>query len=415
MQPISSAMNGSMDKRPMHVLIAGGGIVGLTVAQGCREHGIPYTLFEKETEETRRHGWALTLHWCLDAFEKTIGHDGTARLPGVVVDSSLKQDAGNFLFLNAETCEARFKIPPAKRRLRLHRQKLRDLLTSGLDIQEGKELTGVEEIKDGIRAYCADGSYTDGTILVGADGNNSNVRKFLLPTDHELTKLPIHLIGVTRHFSPEQAAPIRALDPLLFQALDPKTSTFLWYSVQESFTEADGRLSFNCLVIISWIVKDDIADAIPSTPRERIAMIKRRASNFAEPLRSIVMDIPEDLDIAIPLRLGDFPCRDWDNRGGRVTLAGDAAHAMTMYRGEGANHGILDAALLVDELKRIWKGEIDQKTAIDTYEAEMRPRTHAAVLKSRDAALVAHQWEKLTTDSPVVSARQAPDSALKYH
>lgn len=172
-------------------------------------------------------------------------------------------------------------------------------------------------------------------------------------------------------------------------------------------------MSFDCLVIISWIMRDSIADAIPKTDRERIAMMKERASGFAEPLRSIVMDIPEDMDHTTPLRLGDFPCRDWDNRNGRVTLAGDAAHAMTMYRGEGANHGILDAALLVDELKKIHQGKIDQKTGIDAYETEMRPRTHAAVLKSREAALVAHQWDQITIDSPIVGARTAPPTAFK--
>lgn len=38
------------DKRPMKVLVVGGGIVGLMIAQGCRENGIPYELFERDTE-----------------------------------------------------------------------------------------------------------------------------------------------------------------------------------------------------------------------------------------------------------------------------------------------------------------------------------------------------------------------------
>lgn len=59
--------------------------------------------------------------------------------------------------------------------------------------------------------------------------------------------------------------------------------------------------------------------------------MKKRAQGYAEPLASIVMDIPDDLAFTTPLRLADFPCLDWDNRNGTVTLAGDSAHAMTMF------------------------------------------------------------------------------------
>ncbi|KAI4864445.1 hypothetical protein F4820DRAFT_334105 [Hypoxylon rubiginosum] len=402
----------SHPSRPMHVLIAGGGIVGLTIAQGCRENGIPYTVFERDVEDGRSQGWALTLHWCLNALKRTVGPKTAARLLDAVVDKSLKNDAGNFLFLNCETGEARYKVPPSKTRLRLHRQKLRNVLADGINIEEGKKLVSAEEIDGGgVRAHFQDGTFADGTILIGADGNNSNVRKHLLPADHALSPLPVSLIGVVRHFSPEQAAPVRALDPLLFQGLHPKTGNFLWYSIQDCFEEPDGRYSFDALVIISWIVKDPLLDAIPETDKGRIAMMKQRASSYAEPLRSIVMDIPDDLGLTTPLKLADFPCQEWDNRDGRVTLAGDSAHAMTMYRGEGANHGILDAALLVDQLKKVHRGEIDQKTAIDLYEAEMRPRTFAAVMKSREAALVAHDWDAITEDSPVVGARLPPATA----
>lgn len=82
------------------------------------------------------------------------------------------------------------------------------------------------------------------------------------------------------------------------------------------------------------------------------------------------------------------------------------------YRGEGANHGILDAALLIDQLKKVKAGEITQKEAIDTYEAEMRPRTHEAVLQSRQAALEAHDWDVLSEESPVIGGRIAPKTAF---
>lgn len=99
----------SPEKRPMKVLIAGGGIVGLTIAQGCRENGIPYELFERDTEGryhpfngflgnqpiliriylpgSRSQGWALTLHWCLNSLERTIGEDRKAKLPSVSTDN----------------------------------------------------------------------------------------------------------------------------------------------------------------------------------------------------------------------------------------------------------------------------------------------------------------------------------------
>jgi 2-polyprenyl-6-methoxyphenol hydroxylase-like FAD-dependent oxidoreductase len=85
--------------------------------------------------------------------------------------------------------------------------------------------------------------------------------------------------------------------------------------------------------LISWIVKDEIKDAIPKTNDERIKDMKKRAAGFAEPLKSLVWDIPEDM-ITTPLRLADFPIGEWSdklrNEEGRVTLTGDAAHAMTM-------------------------------------------------------------------------------------
>lgn len=77
------------------------------------------------------------------------------------------------------------------------------------------------------------------------------------------------------------------------------------------------------------MVKDKAKDAIPPTNQARIQAMKARAAGFAEPFRSLVMDIDESSE-AGALSLADFPTIPWDNKNGRVTLAGDAAHVMTM-------------------------------------------------------------------------------------
>lgn len=91
----------------------------------------------------------------------------------------MKLDEGNFLFLNAETGEVRYKIPPTKERYRLQRLKLLNLLSTGIDIQWGKEVESYMDLPDGtLQVYFKDGSSVSGTMLIGADGNNSNGRVF---------------------------------------------------------------------------------------------------------------------------------------------------------------------------------------------------------------------------------------------
>ena len=81
------------------------------------------------------------------------------------------------------------------------------------------------------------------------------------------------------------------------------------------------------------MVKDLENDAVPRDPLERIAELKRRAQGFAEPLLSMIMDVPDDCTTSTGLRLADFPAIPWDNCNGLITMAGDSAHTMTMYRG----------------------------------------------------------------------------------
>lgn len=63
---------------------------GLTIAQGCKRRGIPFTIFERdESRDFRPQGWALTLHWSLNSLRRTIGPELSDKLPEVSCPSQV--------------------------------------------------------------------------------------------------------------------------------------------------------------------------------------------------------------------------------------------------------------------------------------------------------------------------------------
>ena len=158
------------------------------------------------------------------------------------MDSSIEEGKGGFLFLNAATCEVRYHVYPRNRFLRVCRRKLRTVLSSGLAIQYGKQLQSFETLVTGeVIARFSDGTSAKGSLLIGADGINSVVREGLKMENTKPTPLLVNLIGAVRHFTPEQAAPVRTLNPLLFFALNPETKVFLFYSIQVCYSLSVSR------------------------------------------------------------------------------------------------------------------------------------------------------------------------------
>ena len=111
----------------------------------------------------------------------------------------------------------------------------------------------------------------------------------------------------------------------------------------------------------------------------------------------------------MPIHLADWLPRRMTAFDGRVVLLGDSAHAMVMYRGEGANHAIVDVGALFQHLQLlVAAGETDAglyKDAVEKYEVEMIERTELAVLASRQACLDAHDFKRLNDRSPLVRRR----------
>jgi 2-polyprenyl-6-methoxyphenol hydroxylase-like FAD-dependent oxidoreductase len=81
----------------------------------------------------------------------------------------------------------------------------------------------------------------------------------------------------------------------------------------------------------------------------------------------------------LPIRTS-LPVAPWE--ASRITLLGDAIHAMAPYRGIGANIALKDAVRLRDAIVAGKSGERPLIEAIEAYETEMRRYGFAAVRNS---------------------------------
>ena len=398
------------------VIIVGAGVSGLTLAQACRKENIPYRIFERDESATyRSSGWGLTIHWALPTFKALLLDELVARLPECYVNRGAVEagEKGTFTFFDLSTGEPRWQVPVAER-IRVSREKLRALLLTGLDVEWSKSLQNVDVADGAVKATFSGGTSCTGSILVGCDGANSAVRRLLHSEDYHNKQLPIRLLGATAHYTEPQITAIRALDPFFLQGTDPRTDSYLWFSFLETPSDGLPADTYKCQIIISWPYRENWLDRVdptecPNTKTGQSFLMRNLSESWAEPFRSLVQKMPRDTDIR-PIELADWLPRPLTGFAGRVVLAGDAAATMVMYRGEGANHSIVDVSKVIEQVKLLYEsgdGKADGafEAARAAYEGEMIERKEIAVLASRRACLDAHEYGRIDEQSPLVRRR----------
>ncbi|CAI7572840.1 unnamed protein product [Penicillium manginii] len=394
------------------VLIVGAGIVGLTLGQALKQKNIPFEIFERdETPDARGQGWAITLHWALEYMHKMLPQDTLKRIQDVQVDPDVAlNDNGNFLFINLETGEPKYKIPPSVR-WRVNREKVRRALLHGIEdhVHWGRRVVGVilPENKTKVQLVFADETTLTGRLAIGVEGSRSMVRQILRPDAFDNVPVGINFTGVAVDLTSTEIKSLRDMDPLLFQGCHPPTGAFFWFSMLETpkvnGTAGTDAERYRAQICMSW-PENTPEDKVADTDEARLANMKRRAEGFVPFLQQAVERIPAGTAVT-EIKLADWECLEWDNQDGRVTLAGDAAHAMTMYRGEAANHGLLDAYHLSEAIEKIYGGSSLASDAINEFETEMRERTSRAVRLSRQACRDAHDWTRLDETSAILTKR----------
>lgn len=117
--------------------------------------------------------------------------------------------------------------------------------------------------------------------------------------------------------------------------------------------------------------------------REALDYLKDTTKGLADPFQSLIDNTPTETPCFID-ELRTWTTKPFDSSplAGRVTLAGDAAHPMLIYRGQGYQHAVNDVRKYVDALKNIvFEGE-DRARTMAEYDADVVKRGSEAVVQS---------------------------------
>jgi 2-polyprenyl-6-methoxyphenol hydroxylase-like FAD-dependent oxidoreductase len=374
-------------REKLHVLIAGGGLGGLCLAQGLRGAGHSVTVFERDTDLERKVGYRL--HMNADGGE-ALRNCLPAGLFELYLETSRQTPPRQLAVVVTDQLEELSSMPhigPPNEGPRPHtavnRRTLRQILLARLgdSIRLGAPVVSYEETADGVRVRLADGSSEEGDVLVGADGIRSAVRAQRLP---EAVSVDTGIEGLGLYarsaLPPELQAEIPSVLMDGFVIATDKRGGLLAlgaFNPRRPLAEAAADLAPDVRLdpvddymmvsgnVAEGTVVPPFAEWTESTATElRDSMLAAHA-DWHPALRGVVERIDPATMFAIYFgRLEPTPA--WEPS--RVTLLGDAIHAMLPTLGQGANLALRDAATLAAALA---DGD-DPVAAIGGYETAMR-------------------------------------------
>ncbi|NUT32892.1 MAG: FAD-dependent monooxygenase [Hamadaea sp.] len=377
------------------VMIIGGGIGGLCLAQGLRQAGVAVTVHERTHART---------DW-LQGYRIHINPNGSralhAALPPTTWQAFLDTVSigdGGFGFTTEQLDDLlRFTADeitptggPQDQHYGVSRISLREVLLTGMAdvLRPGSEFTHYE-ITDGgrVRAHFADGSTATADVLIGADGANSRVRRQLLPHADRIDTGVVAIAGKHRLEGANLPRVLTHETNLVFPKDRGSLFTAVWHPDRNQLARRDDIptefLLDNTTPFVLWGFNDAAAvfpadvDKLDGAQLRQVVLDRMR--NWAPALRDLVAGSDPQTINAIRLRSAT-PIEPWPT--GPVTLLGDAIHSMTPLAGVGANTALRDADLLRRKLIAVASGKDELIPALHDYERQMLDYGFAAVKQS---------------------------------
>ncbi|KAJ7673445.1 hypothetical protein B0H17DRAFT_1242682 [Mycena rosella] len=351
------------------VLIIGTGISGLTVAQGLRKNNIPFRIFERDPDfAVRAQGYRI-------------------RIPGAGITALEETLSPELLVQVKESCA------PV----------LRSVLLRGLEdhIEFGKKFLSYEITESGVTVRFSDGTEAHGSLLVGADGARSAVRKQFLP-DHGLLDTQGRLIyGKTPLTAELEASFDKGAMGGMTMLRDSTRGIPMRFDVKAGESRAKKGLPEDYVYWVLGWRKDVLAIAdgelFHLSHEDAAALSQKLTANWHPSLRVLfaLQDVTQTSALSILSVHPDI--RAWQPSN-RVTLLGDAVHTMSPTAGIGATTALRDAALLVKTLVEKGMGA----DAIGGFEREMRQYAGEAVRRSHGGGKTLYGMRSFEEMEPAV-------------
>jgi salicylate hydroxylase len=246
-----------------------------------------------------------------------------------------------------------------------HRGDLHAALLAAVDrhveLRTGCEVASAAHADGGVLVTCTSGESVQGSVLIGADGLWSSVRRSVTPDAQPL------FVGATATRAVLPAAAARSLAmPAVGLWLTPGVHV-VHYPVRQGREVAVVVIAAETWQGIEWNMQAD-AD-----------ILHAKLAGFHTRLAEVLMGVRDWRKWAL-YRLPPLPT--WTS--GRMALLGDAAHPMLPYLAQGGAMALEDAVVLADALAR----DADETSALAEYERLRRARaTRVQALSVRNGRI----------------------------